>query len=136
MNNLELERHFQEIAAKANVFDRRIALKKFKKEYKKSEFFRITRIPVYRAFTFYQANKVSAALLDVQNIFDIDNAADKINELLENIDLSLAVNKLLTLLDYDKIQEFLDKTNHDDTEELAKLTGELKEIQNHFSSLR
>ena len=136
MNNLELERHFQEIAAKANVFDRHIALKKFKKEYRKSEFFHATRISVYRAFTLYQANKVFAALLDVQNIFDIDNAADKINELLENIDLSLAVNKLLTLLDYDKIQEFLDKTNHDDTEELAKLTGELKEIQNHFSSLR
>ena len=136
MNNLELEKCFQEIAAKANIFDKRIALRKFKKEYKKSEFFRATRMSIYKAFAIYEANKVSAALRDVQNIFDIDNAADKINELLASIDLSLAVNRLLSLLDYDKIQEFLDKTNKNDTEELTKLTGELKEIQNHFSSLR
>ena len=38
MNNLELEKCFQEIAAKANIFDKRIALRKFKKNTKKVSF--------------------------------------------------------------------------------------------------
>lgn len=56
MNNKELMEFFEQIAQNSNCFDRELMLRKANKEYKKSEFFKKTWMPIGKAFMLYQAN--------------------------------------------------------------------------------
>ena len=56
MNNQELNEFFAEIAQCSNCFDRELMLRAKTKEYKKSDFFKKTWMPIHKAFLIYQAN--------------------------------------------------------------------------------
>ena len=56
MNNEQLVELFQRINKNTNCFDREIALKKAKKQYKKSNFYKQTHYPIQKAFLLFNMN--------------------------------------------------------------------------------
>ena len=53
MNNTELLTQFHVIAGKSNIFDICCELKKFNKQYKKSEFYKQTKLPINSAYKIF-----------------------------------------------------------------------------------
>ena len=56
MNNEELVGLFQRINKMSNCFDRELELRKAKKVYKKSDFYKQTHYSIYKAFTLFNLN--------------------------------------------------------------------------------
>lgn len=87
MNNQELELRIKEILKNRNFFDMIESAINFEKEYKTSDFFRKTKISlmevIKEAKTWY--------------ITQLDNIGEKIQELLDNLDVT-KVNSILTQL--------------------------------------
>lgn len=85
MNNQELELKVKELLEIENFFDMIIAVKDFEKEYKCSDFFKATKMPlidvIKNAKMWYLTN-VSILGDNIQKVIN-DLDFDKINELLE-----------------------------------------------------
>ena len=120
MNNEQLLAEFRQISTRPNVLEKQLALKEFKKEYRKSDYFRATHMRLKKAFALYELDRIPAFLNQAHILLDSDYLATKINEVLEGVDLSLAVNKLLTLLNYDKLQEIMNEFTANDILTLMK----------------
>ena len=58
MNNEQLFELFQKIDESTNCFDRAIALKQAKKQYRKSDFYKQTLMPIHKAYEMYQIRGV------------------------------------------------------------------------------
>lgn len=58
MNNQELMEFFQTVNNNNNCFDCVVALKKIKKQYHKSEFFKQTHMPLKQAYKIFQYNGI------------------------------------------------------------------------------
>lgn len=73
MNNQELVTLFRQINKLDNCFDREIALKQAKKQYKKSQFYKQTHYSIYRAYTIFSLNGINtlSALLNSQIVSDL-----------------------------------------------------------------
>lgn len=87
MNNKELLQQFILIAKTENPLDAMVALKKLEKTYKKSDFFKQTKLSIDVAFKCYR-DMVSARNAQLLNeyVADTDKLIDKLNEVMDGID--------------------------------------------------
>lgn len=136
MNNEQLLTEFRRISMLPNVLEKQLALKVFKKKYHKSDYFRATHMRLKKAFALYELDRIPAFLNQAHILLDSDYLATKINEVLEGVDLSLAVNKLLALLNYDKLQELMNEFTAKDNIDLNEMLKELKTAQANLEALR
>jgi hypothetical protein len=123
MNNYELYLKFIEIASD-NPFDAYCKLKAFKKEYKKSDFYKMTHLPLHKAYEYVSKIIFMQSYIKLQEITNVGSWADKINYLIEE-------------LDEDTIQSFIDKlTSSFDLANLDIEKGELRNFLNELKSLK
>jgi uncharacterized protein YktA (UPF0223 family) len=78
MNNIELEQHIKEIIDMGNMFDMIIAAKNFDKDYKTSDFYKTTKMPLMEI------------IKDAKIFYFIDTSVikDKLQNIINNIDMS------------------------------------------------
>jgi hypothetical protein len=122
MNNSELYLKFIEIAS-YNPFDAYIKLKEFKKEYKKSEFYKATRMSWRRAYKLFLQMMPSQLLAKLKEFTDVDMLATKLTDLINSVD-------------EDAINGFFEKlTNIFNLEKLQDEKGDLKILLNQVKDL-
>ena len=109
MDNVELEQKVKEILNITNFFDMLLAAKEFEKDYKTSDFYKITKIPLMEV------------LKEVKSFytFSVDAVVEKIQTVVNNLDLT----KLNSL--FDEMGNLFQKENA----ETMKILGELKDFK-------
>ena len=109
MDNMELEQKIKEILNITNFFDMLLAAKEFEKDYKASDFYKITKIPLMEV------------LKEVKNFytFSVDAIVEKIQTVINNLDLT----KLNSL--FDEMGNLFQKENT----ETMKILDELKDFK-------
>ena len=109
MNNIELENKIKELLKIENYFDMVVAIKKFEPEYKKSEFYKETKVPL--------SDAVKQA---------------KIHSALQFNDVAGKLQKLINELDLTKINEIIDQLGNQfgqENEEIKKMLDVAKDLQ-------
>lgn len=93
MNNTELQQFFKDILDIDNCFDRVIELKRKNKEYKKSQFYKQTKISIHKAFTLFKleffndiVKIINSPILNTIKTCDLDKLKDIIENFLSDID--------------------------------------------------
>lgn len=123
MNNHDLYLKFIEIAS-YNPFDAYCQLRAFKKEYKKSDFYKTTRMPIDKAYEYVSKTIFVQLYMKLQEITDVDSWVAKINRFIDD-------------LDEDTIQNLLNKiTTHLNLNNLDFEKGELRSLLNEMKSLK
>lgn len=120
MNNQELYLKFIEIAS-CNPFDAYCKLKDFKKEYKKSDFYKATHMPLNKAYEYASKTIFVQLYTKLQEITDVSSWVDKINDFIED-------------LDGDTIQGLMDKISS--SFNFANLDMEKGELRNFLDELK
>ncbi len=105
MNNVELEQKVKEILNITNFFDMLLAAKEFEKDYKTSDFYKITKIPLMEV------------LKEIKSFyaFSIDAIVEKIQTAINNLDLT----KLNSL--FDEMGNLFQKENQETMDMLSDL---------------
>ena len=122
MNNHELYLKFIEIASH-NPFDAYCKLKELKKEYKKSDFYKTTHMPLYKAYEYANKHFFIQVYFKIQEVMDINSWSSKINSFLDDLD----ENAMQGLI------EKISKTFNLDNLDFEK--GELRDLLNQMKSL-
>jgi hypothetical protein len=123
MNNQELYLKFIEIAS-CNPFDAYCKLKDFKKEYKKSDFYKATHLPLNKAYEYASKTIFVQLYTKIQEITDVSSWVAKINYFIED-------------LDEDTIQSLIDKiSSHFNLNSLDFEKGELRNFLDEMKSLK
>lgn len=115
MDNNQLQDFFNELFLENNYFNLIIKLKENEKKYKKSYFYKKTKISIYKAYIGFIFNK---AIINIKNIYlykDPEQLVKLINnyiQQLNNIDLTgiINTNELLDLDELYKLREDLQIT--------------------------
>lgn len=109
MDNVELEQKVKEILNITNFFDMLLAAKEFEKDYKTSDFYKSTKIPLMEV------------LKEVKSFytFSVDAIVEKIQTVVNNLDLT----KLNSL--FDEMGNLFQKENA----ETMKMLDELKDFK-------
>ena len=123
MSNKELLIHFMAISQNSNIFDICCELKKFKKQYKTSDFYKITKMPIDTAYKMYISTKGFMLYNKLDNWLEPEFLSDKINEVINGID----EEKLQNLMN--KITQVFNLDNLDNEK------GELKQLINNLKIL-
>ena len=110
MNNQELELKIKEIINIPNMFDMIIAAQNFEKEYKQSDFYKTTKIPL----------KEIIKNAKLYYIFSYRNMIERIQSLINDLDF----NKVNSLLD--QFSSIFEQEN----DETMNMINELKEFKN------
>lgn len=87
MNNIELEKKILEIVNQTNYFDMVLAMKEFEPEYKKSDFYKITKKPlieVVRESKIFYALQLKDISRKIQDVLD-NLSLDKVEAIIEQI---------------------------------------------------
>ena len=122
MNNYELYFKFATISS-LNAFDAYIELKQFKKEYKKSDFYKKTKMPLFRAYKIYCNSLVPELYHKLKDWVTGEGIGAKLTEILENIDSDVL---------FEKVQQIVGSFNLDN---LENEKGELQEAINKLKIL-
>ena len=134
MDNNELTSLFQEIDKNDNCFDKAIALKNAKKQYKQSAFYKQTRISIYKAYKIYQSNSilVLSALLNNPIISSLVRGDTLLLRLeIENLMADFDTSKLDNVFNY--IEEKINNLDIDTTRVSVELQGLIKEFKNSLA---
>ena len=110
MNNQELELKIKEIVNMPNMFDMIIAAQNFEKEYKQSDFYKTTKMPL----------KEIIKNAKLYYIFSYQNMIERIQSLINDLDF----NKVNSLLD--QFSSMFEQEN----DETMNMINELKEFKN------
>ena len=110
MNNQELELKIKEIINIPNIFDMIIAAQNFEKEYKQSDFYKATKMPL----------KEIIKTAKLYYIFSYQNMIERIQSLINDLDF----NKVNSLLD--QFSSMFEQEN----DETMNMINELKEFKN------
>ena len=110
MNNQELELKIKEIINMPNMFDMIIAAQNFEKEYKQSDFYKTTKMPL----------KEIIKNAKLYYIFSYQNMIERIQSLINDLDF----NKVNSLLD--QFSSMFEQEN----DETMNMINELKEFKN------
>ena len=132
MNNNELLMLFKEIDKNDNCFDRAIALKKAKKQYRKSDFYKQMHYPITWAYKLYRSrnldilceianNKVFADLLKG----DFSSLQIELENMVDNFDYTVVENFIKYLSE--KLTNIVQENELLDTD-LGNKIKELKEL--------
>ena len=110
MDNIELEQKVKEILNITNFFDMLLAAKEFEKDYKTSDFYKMTKIPIMEI------------LKEIKSFytFSIDAVVEKIQTAVNNLDLT----KLNSL--FDEMGKLFQKEN----QETMDMLDNLKDFKN------
>ena len=111
MNNKELVQMFAEIAKIPNTFDRYVQLKNKKKEYKKSEFYKATHMPMLKAYQWMVADSVSAFVMRLQSEKSAMEIGDYISDILDNITPESVENLTQSITSFLDISNMVQSTN-------------------------
>lgn len=106
MDNIELEKKIDEIIANKNFFDMLIAIKNFEKDYYKTDFFKITKFPLYEIIKEYKKTK----MLDIGY-------------------LTSNIQKVLNNLDFENVRKVIDQLGESFGQENEELLGSLNELK-------
>lgn len=134
MNNNELVSLFKEIDTNDNCFDRALALKNATKQYKKSDFYKQTKMSIYKAYKIYQLNStyVVAALLNNPIVTSLARGDTLLLRLeIENLMADFDTTKLDNIFNY--IEEKIDNLEIDTTKIGVELQGLVKEFKNSLT---
>ncbi len=108
MTNLELMACFQSICKKDNAFDVLEALHDLEPKYKKSTFYKKTKTPIYKAYTFFNINAGLNVLHKLDSLRDPYYASEWLRECIDNIDsasLDTFLNKIIEGFGLDQVTE-------------------------------
>ena len=129
MNNQELLLSFQSIMNETNPLVQYCRLKEMKKQYVKSDFYKQTRINIYKAFEIACKMNVNNVLYRINTLLEETNLADFINDNLQMIHLDTLINSFLQGVNYEHLTEAIHNIIPDiDIEQLNVLTKQLKEV--------
>ena len=109
MNNIELEAQFKVISQLNNSLDAIVELKKLNKEYKKSDFYKITKMSIYDAYKASLNFKLSKIIMRIHSFSNVEDLSLFINELINNIDedtLNIFLEKLSNVLSMSEIEKY------------------------------
>ena len=121
MTNFELELAFEQVFKNDDCFDAFLALKALKKQYKKTDFYKQTHMPLNKAYSLYIRQKGLNILRFIGQFTSVSEVGELITE-------------YLNAVDKDTIEEFFGKINDVfNTKKKKKLQGELNET---FSKLK
>ena len=107
MNNYDLYLKFIDIASH-NTFDAYIALKEFKKEYKKSEFYKKTHMPISCAYKMFLQQLPGKLFFKLQELTDIESLSTKLTEVINGIDedtVNNLIDKLTSVFNMEQLQD-------------------------------
>ena len=131
MDNIVLFEKFKEIGKISNCFDRELALKAFKKEYKKSQFYKKTHYSVNKAYYLVMSNVLSNISIGLQSDFMLALTSGNYGKILSIIESTIEEFDYTCL---DNFFEYLQKgfeelitDNNLSQETLNELTKKLKE---------
>lgn len=85
MDNANLEKMFCSIMEKDNGFDRYLALNDLNKTYKKSEFYKKTKMNIHKAYNLFVKDGLMYSLVKFKNSIAPDKLGEYITNLLDNI---------------------------------------------------
>ena len=123
MNNQELLIKFMTIANHNNIFDICCELKQFKKEYKTSDFYKTTKMPLNAAYKLFIETRGFMLYNKLNNWLEPEFLGDKINEIIDSIS-------------EEKLQDFMVRiTQTFNLDNLDIEKGELKELINNLKIL-
>ena len=109
MNNIELEAQFKVISQLNNSLDAIVELKKLNKEYKKSDFYKMTKMSIYDAYKASLNFKLSKIIMRIHSFSNVEDLSLFINELINNIDedtLNIFLEKLSNVLSMSEIEKY------------------------------
>lgn len=124
MNNIELYDKFYKISL-LNVFDAVIELKKFKKEYKKSDFYKATKISLLKAYDIFNKSVLNELSSLIRELSDSSRLSSKLTEVLNDIDsetIQDLFDKIINVFNIDELNEHK-----------GELTGLLNQLKNFGS---
>ena len=107
MNNYDLYLKFIEISS-LNPFDAYIQLKDLQKAYKKSEFYKQTKLSIKKAYSLFLKMMPVQLVAKLHELTDIDRLGIKISDLLNSIDedaINNVFDKFVNMFDINKLQE-------------------------------
>lgn len=131
MNNQNLLQALNEIAIIENPLDRFIALKQFNKKYKKSNFYKQTKLNVFKAFELITKTFSIELINKINILLSEENLSNFINQQLINIHLDDVLNRLLYSVDYEHVNRMLQNIlpdNNLDAKQLQTLIEQLKGV--------
>jgi hypothetical protein len=105
MSNRELYLKFIEIAA-SNPLDGYCQLKDFRREYKKTEFYKKTRLPLHTAYKYAIQSMGTQLYFKLCEIMDVTSWSDKINDFMEDLDPEMVenwINKITSVFNFSNL---------------------------------
>ena len=129
MNNKTLWQSFNDIMNMSNPLDQICQLKQMQKEYKKSEFYKLTKMNIYKAYEMTCKTQYSSLVKTIQSLLTDDNLSEYINNVFETVHLDVLFNNMLRSINYDQLNEFISDLIPDlDIKQIQQITQQLKEL--------
>lgn len=121
MTNFELELAFQKVFENKDCFDNYLSLLNLKKEYKKTSFYKQTRMPLQKAYNLFVLNKFYKIINFLASLDNTEYIGNLITEYINNIDQD-TLNSFL-----DRILNNFDPSNLKDIQ--AKLQTAITDLK-------
>lgn len=121
MSNIELQEIFNKIVLMDNAFDRIIAIKKFKKTYKQSSFYKQTKMPIFSAYKIFIQESSGAIIYKIKNMLNPSVLGEFITNTLDHVAPD-AIEDFINKID----QAFNIGELQDSTKELSALIQQIK----------
>ena len=87
MDNLDLQKKVMEIVATPNMFDAIMEMKNFEKDYKASDFYKATKMPIEDVIKYgkmwytYDVDSIGSKIQDFVNNLDLEHLMELINQI-------------------------------------------------------
>ena len=107
MTNYELYLEFIKIAS-SNPFDAYMQLKELNKKYKKSQFYKATKMRINKAYQMFLQMSPVQLVEKIKDFANVETWSDKITELINGIDeeaINKLVDRLTSVFDIEKLQD-------------------------------
>lgn len=131
MNNERLLQILNEIAIIENPLDRFMALKKLNKQYKKSLFYKQTKLNIFKTFELINKTSYLELINKINHLLSEENLSIFINTQLQEIHFEDILNRLLYSVDYEQASRMLQNILPDsnlDAKQLQTLIEQLKGV--------
>ena len=129
MNNALLLQKFKDIIELANPFDQFCALKQLKKEYKHSDFYKNTKLNIYKAYELFCKTQYVGLITTLKELLTEERLSEFINGVFETVHLDVLINNMLRSINYDQLAEMIQDLIPDlDVKQLEQITQQLKDL--------
>lgn len=107
MTNFELELKFENIFRLQDCFDSFLALKQLKKEYKKTDFYKQSHLPIEKAYSLYIKSKGIGILRFLTKLENSEEVGNLISDYIDHIDPDIIwgfFNKISEIFDPEQLK--------------------------------